>query len=1054
MAYTLLKKAEGAGNKGSAWILRLYYEITQPTSVSTKISLKLTIYNTTGEAYNNYPSSSGDSAPYYKLGQGAVSELEKNYFTYNYGGAAERTLGTTSFIITDPSVRAVTVSGAWHSIKTDYTPGDITVTGTIENLPELYTKCSAPTSVTIKSSSNSSTVMKPTDSITVNWSGAKNGTNNTITGYDIFVLSSDLGTVPTKSLKDEVITLTTTKTSHTFTPSTTPARGKILKVSVRARGSAGEDYYSDATASGGLIVNQLPNAPTATNQTVKSNITEVTINVTAGAMNKGSSLSNGNIYYSTSSTGTKTLYSATPITLAEGTSTDYYFWTWDGLEFSTACAKATITRNQKPAIVNSSFTGTKCTVNGFDSTLYPVKTLDGTLTFNKTGLTCKITINYGTLTSTSLSKSVSNASFGSLSGTKFSFSSFDPREYIPFGSIFSITITATDSMGEYCETTFSLLESKKIAVADFPSPVSPYYSNGVEGTTSNHFYDRVIFYYNYDSYFTGTDWFKCSVSGATPKIESITNDGTQFIISINVGQNLTPGTTYTFNNSFSKKNKTSSISSYSLVQCPSFNATPINTVYLRPFTDGVTGQTSFEIRMSKGSSNSTLDAFETYYDLDLFDENWCQTYIKYNGKEVLLELNANLMSGYGFGADYFYKTFAYKSSVIYDLLEEFSFNKNSSYSASIVNKITNRFGKVQSFEASVLTINYNEMNNGGFKISGAPTVKILYNDSLYDYPSSLNAGIYTTRLSEGLTLAFVPTVTTYNYNELTYEIQRSRNSTGPWESYNISDNKISFTNNSGFGTPTAISFTSLSNLLKLVIGELTEESVCYFRIGLKISGYDTVYSEPTLGFKRQVHVATPITLSEANYDSSGKLNLKYQYDYFGCSGDEVNFNKNASKISYVVSFKETGLGTKIGDVFSGSYSDWWGQEGEPQTVSSSFTMTDANGAAQNYAFVKLKAETSSSVTYNLDGTDYTITTTKIYETISLTIYNAAQTISYRANHIGINTSKFDETDVIHIGATAQRYIVAFESENGVMILDLKNRKLTGCGIDIDCGVIT
>lgn len=107
------------------WRLKLDYTVTQSTS-ATSIALKLYVEDNTGEAYNNYSNSA-----YYKLGQGAVSSLPKQYFTYNYSSKGTYLLGSTTLTITDPTTTSVTVSGAWHSIETGYTPGDITVSGTV-----------------------------------------------------------------------------------------------------------------------------------------------------------------------------------------------------------------------------------------------------------------------------------------------------------------------------------------------------------------------------------------------------------------------------------------------------------------------------------------------------------------------------------------------------------------------------------------------------------------------------------------------------------------------------------------------------------------------------------------------------------------------------------------------------------------------------------------------------------------------------------------------------------------------------------------------------------
>lgn len=107
------------------WQLRLDYTLIRSTAAIT-IDLSLYVINNTGEAYNNYSNSA-----YYKLGQGTASSLPIQYMTYSYSSTGTYLLGTKKLTITDTSTTSITVSGAWHSIETQWTPGDMTVTGNI-----------------------------------------------------------------------------------------------------------------------------------------------------------------------------------------------------------------------------------------------------------------------------------------------------------------------------------------------------------------------------------------------------------------------------------------------------------------------------------------------------------------------------------------------------------------------------------------------------------------------------------------------------------------------------------------------------------------------------------------------------------------------------------------------------------------------------------------------------------------------------------------------------------------------------------------------------------
>lgn len=153
--------ASKAGTKGvNPWVLTLEYNVSRTTTAIT-ISLKLSITDNTGEAYNNYTNSA-----YYKLGQGAVSSIPKQYFTYSYSSKGTYQLGTKTLTITDPTITSVTVSGAWHSIETEWTPGDITVTGDIS-----FAALDVPLTVSTISNFNGTAGQKKTWTVTA--SGGK-----------------------------------------------------------------------------------------------------------------------------------------------------------------------------------------------------------------------------------------------------------------------------------------------------------------------------------------------------------------------------------------------------------------------------------------------------------------------------------------------------------------------------------------------------------------------------------------------------------------------------------------------------------------------------------------------------------------------------------------------------------------------------------------------------------------------------------------------------------------------------------------------------------------
>lgn len=100
-----------------------------------------------------------------------------------------------------------------------------------------YTACSAPTSFTASPNNFDSIV-------SLEWSGARGGTNNDINGYYIeYSLSSDNVSFGRWT---NLQTVSTTKTTHSVSidVSSKIARGQYVKFKIRTQGSAGSSYYS------------------------------------------------------------------------------------------------------------------------------------------------------------------------------------------------------------------------------------------------------------------------------------------------------------------------------------------------------------------------------------------------------------------------------------------------------------------------------------------------------------------------------------------------------------------------------------------------------------------------------------------------------------------------------------------------------------------------------------------------------------------------------------------------------------------------------------------
>ena len=170
---------------------------------------------------------------------------------------------------------------------------------------------------------------------------AKNTNYNNISKYYC--------TPPTGSQIDK----TTTATSNVAVDVTIPSYTEISSTNATYRFSAwdGLDYSSVATFT--VILNTIPNKPTikTANFITDNNSEYFTFQVTPGNLNNTTQNNegSGSVWYSTTTNGPKTklIKNSTTgyfeLTTTKGSMPTVYFWTHDGVEFSTNYTKGTIT---------------------------------------------------------------------------------------------------------------------------------------------------------------------------------------------------------------------------------------------------------------------------------------------------------------------------------------------------------------------------------------------------------------------------------------------------------------------------------------------------------------------------------------------------------------------------------------------------------------------------------------------------------------------------------------------------------------------------------------
>lgn len=295
------------------------YDILVSITTGTKSSGTVPNYDASWAPVNFYPEN-----PSYN---GYDIVKKEGYFYINH-----TTAGAAAF--------KVTMKTAIYSS----TVNTITKTVTLDtNKP--YTACSAPTSFSI-GGLTSGYFKSTATSLTLSWSGAKAGTANSIKGYEIFYEVNG-NTLDTNS-PSVTVNSTSTSGSTTIPLPKNPENWQSIKFAILTLGSAGGSYNSGFSSSKPSATKNIrPSAPTVSvnKSTVSSTGGTVTFTTKPGTDNDDQTLS---VYYSTTSTGTKKIVSNNSIKLTVNSAQTYYFWTYDGLEYSENSASETITINTPP----------------------------------------------------------------------------------------------------------------------------------------------------------------------------------------------------------------------------------------------------------------------------------------------------------------------------------------------------------------------------------------------------------------------------------------------------------------------------------------------------------------------------------------------------------------------------------------------------------------------------------------------------------------------------------------------------------------------------------
>ena len=878
----------------------------------------------------------------------------------------------------------------------------------------LWTNCTAPSTV----SSTSSSIITP-GTLSVNWNEGTPGVDNAIKNYTVYwLVSSTSGQLPTTSWYSgkEVIS----GLSYSI-PIQEDYRGKYISVKVQSNATYNSPISSDYIS---RSVNSLPNSPSVsfTSKTIPSTQTSVTItDISPGNLNFGSKT--GSVYWASTSNGSKTLVSGGEIKdntlgdLTQGSSKYYYFWTYDGLEYSSSPTRVTITKNIKPTITVDITSSKNSIVKVENSEISNVlETIEFNVTAQNKACYYTLKILRGVGADEKTLYTLKSDSYLSSSGNSDT----------PSFNIRSLGLSKGDfyfhfACNDYIESGDSIIKDN--GGEKYYSPALPTFSNdttynqfleeNVLGANSTDFYQRLRFVSShYDSYLDKNGTFRLNtgsnetISYTVSKSTSSENPPKKIFYDVTITSDLVPGQTYDFFPTLQLSGLTSS-ALVSRRRTPVLDPTPSSgsTLYIKPFTDGWNraenkpATSSKKISISKGSFvGSTLDdSFYNYYNLDKNSKWWKSVIITPNGKELNV---TDLVKGGALSGDYYERNFEITGSIFFDKLSEIS-NKMGILACALKNSITNRFGQTISKQSSIVTLDFNE------------------NPEIISISKTANNTEY---LYEGGTLQLKYEYRTYSKNKISYSYLINRNDGSGVVTYGeIQTNEDVTSPSFGIGR-------LLSETVNIGIGEITSSDPCTFNMrfydGNSIS-YDTNFD---ISCKRIRFVNPIISFGKATYNKEG-------------TGPSISCQYTISDYGYDPDQKTTVQGLSVSE----EYLTLNLSTTESITPSTEDAIFHPDNEIVDFEIGRLTLTTT--IIYNGQSI------TKISTSNDLIIYGIIPTVAYRQNHLGINTSTLQDDSILTIAPTSGRKIIYLQKYGSTDTF--KINLATGAleGFNIDCGEI-
>ena len=974
-----------------------YYEVQEPGK--TKVTWS---FQAGYDAYGSYPATSSYASAGITISlsatKGSISEITGT----SYSGSGIRyknwpTLSSGSCIITHDA------SGeAGFNVYADVSVGgwdcDSSTSFTVPtNIP--YTACGAPTTV------SASGIVTPSGRFTISWSGATNGVSNNIKSYQVYWYTTSNGTAPSASAytgtKEVDVTDGATSGSYTVTLSGA-TRGHKVVCGVKALSSIGSSYDSGIKTGGSVTVNSLPAAPSVSvNKTiVPSSNGQVTFTVTAGSDNDTSQTKT--LYYSTSASGSKTKFTS-PWSPTVSATTTYYFWTHDGLEYSSSSTSKTITKNTKPTVSIKVTGSTLQSTNEKASYNYVIApSITITSSGGQGSKKYSYYIDYGTSTSLGSRKTISTSD----SSTTKAIS--DIRTYglghESGGVFYKITAKCNDGIEDSSEVSSGIYYITKTPALEYIyngsnfTNISGFYS----GTKATHFSKLLGFRFQRDEGYN------------TLRISGYPNSNSQTTIALTTNSSYTQGeftnsNTLTASQSYTIGLEIGNSSGYFGAKTTQ-NLIKIGTVNLSNFRFALTNSSfkfftdinkTYQSTLGHNFGVAPIANPTNLKNFGINSSGYFYIKIDSNNKqttEIIPSINSST-NDTTFVFDLTSKQIIDAIAPIFNISQ-----RNSTYSAVLKFIIKNAFGEEVSTQQDFKI---------DFKEAAILREYSIYPSKYSGYP--VNQWKY---LKEEMNLNGTFKVESYNTG-VTGQIDIKRGDEA-WQTLaNFTFSKTGSDASSGAPATYVLTDTNIQN-----IGEIVKPS---YQISYRIilNSDSDVSSTQILYSNLEVRGHTPPIFNILSTEFVNSI-LKVNYNFLdmGLSTSETNPSIKDNKIYLYIKNNNTPYSSIINT--SNYFSNL---EKTNQFTNFDFQSEDSLMAILS-ATTQFSAKTNDGVIedYMTEKTSNIDINTAQY----VAIYNVTPTVAYRKNYLGINTltPESQAKAIVLIGETAGRDTIYFQSASG------------------------